>query len=165
MTKPSSYLSQRKSWTVNGEQVAEKPSTYGLALPSCGLAGVDDRCSWCRYLIYSRPSVAGSCKEQPRQLGQIVGGHRQCELDTDTLQSKQHRLADGADLFAPTERFLDELAFSLAHLVAGMSRGAPIDGRVAGLGCHVRRDAHPSELRNEATIVIALVDTERDAPC
>src|SRR6478735_9132527 len=61
---------------------------------------------------------------------------------------------------APAEGLLDLLALALAHCVARMARGAPVDGRAFGLCGHVRRHAHVAQLGDEVGAVVALVGTE-----
>src|SRR5262249_51455769 len=79
--------------------------------------------------------------DQPLQLDEIVGCHRQRELEVELFDATQHRPSQSADSLAPTERLLDPLALLLTDLVSAMAGGATVDsgaaiGRVLS---HVRR--------------------------
>jgi hypothetical protein len=63
---------------------------------------------------------------------------------------------------------LDQLPFALAHGVAGMARGAAIDGSPSGPGVlgHMRRDANPTHGLDPGAPVEQLVRGHGDAaPC
>ena len=81
----------------------------------------------------------------------------------DAVQAAQHGLGDRPDRLAPAERLLDLLALSLAQRVTRVPRRAAIDGGTFRLGRDMRADAHLSQRRNEAMLVIALVGAEGDA--
>lgn len=88
----------------------------------------------------------------PRHSDQIVGGHREGELEGDAPGAAQLRLAQTGDGLRPAEVLLDTLADPLRDGIAGMPRGPEIDAAVsalAGLGqCimerNVWRHAHAS---------------------
>ena len=67
-----------------------------------------------------------------------------------------------ADRLHPAERLLDALADSLARRVAGVARGAAIDGRPAQTSRDVRAHVHGAALIHEVRRIIGLVGTERD---
>src|SRR5215510_2127939 len=73
----------------------------------------------------------GSCwgGDEPWQADQIAAGHRQGELEAELSDATEHGSRKPTDRLAPTERLFDPLPLLLAHRVAGMPRGAAVDGR------------------------------------
>jgi hypothetical protein len=61
--------------------------------------------------------------EQSGHADQIVGGHCEGELEAHARQPTQFDLGKARDCLAPTEGFLDELAFALARFVAFVPLG------------------------------------------
>src|SRR4029079_15500665 len=82
---------------------------------------------------------SGGGTDQFWQSDEIIGGHRQRELESQTLGSTQHGSGESADGLGPAERLLDQLALLLADRVAGMPRGAALDprGSCGGIFGHV----------------------------
>ena len=103
----------------------------------------------------------------PQQLGQadqIVGRGRQRELPADALLAAMPGAPLQGDLLDPAEAFLDPLADALAHRVAGMAGGPPVDRRaaVAGVLGDVRGDLELAQCGDEAGRVEALVAADGD---
>lgn len=67
-------------------------------------------------------------RQQFWQADEVAGGSREGEGHVDTLAAPHPDASQQPDLLAPAEAFLDALANSLAHCVARMTRGTPIDG-------------------------------------
>ena len=72
----------------------------------------------------------GSCcgLDEFWQADEIVAGHCEGEVETELLDAPQHGPCEPADGLAPAERLLDALSLLLAHRIAGMPRGAGVDG-------------------------------------
>src|SRR5580704_12567710 len=98
------------------------------------------------------------------QSDQIVARHRQGELEAEFSDPPEHGPRKPADRLAPAERLLDALSLLLAHAIAGMSRGARVDGGtppadiLGDVGRHVER-AHVGDERSR---VVTLVGAESD---
>lgn len=98
---------------------------------------------------------------QPRE---VVGRHRQRQKLVDLIQSLHHHLADRADEVAPAEALFDALSPALADLVAGVSRGASVDGAATGavdVLRHVRCDVDLAARLDEALGVVRFVGAHR----
>src|SRR5262249_30570942 len=65
------------------------------------------------------------------------------------------RLAKQAHRLQPPEHFLDALAEPLAHCIAGVARGARVEGS-AFLLRHVRRHVERADTLDEVPVVIVL---------
>ena len=107
-----------------------------------------------------------SCGDEPRQSDQVVGSHRQGELEAKACRPAQHRSGKAADGLAPAERFLDALALLLAHRIARVPRCAAVDRRTAARVVlrDVRRDAQRAQVVDERGRVVPLVGAERQPP-
>src|SRR5262245_32459840 len=110
----------------------------------------------------------GSCwgGDEPWQADQIAAGHRQGELEAERSDATEHGSRKPTDRLAPTERLFDPLPLLLAHRVAGMPRGAAVDGRspatdvLSDMRRHVER-AHVGDKRRR---VVTLVGPEGKPP-
>src|SRR5512136_1500466 len=60
---------------------------------------------------------------------QVVGSHREKELNADPDQSSEPSLARSSDRLGPTEDLLDLLPLALTQLVSAPTRRSPIQDR------------------------------------
>ena len=87
----------------------------------------------------SIPAFRWSCgrAEQVGQPDQVVGGHRQSELESQACDSAQHGPRETTDGLGPPERLLSALALLLADRITRMARRASVDRR-GPIGCVLR---------------------------
>lgn len=104
------------------------------------------------------------CRKQPGEPCEVVGGHRQDEARSNAFEATVDSLRHAADGLGPAEGLLDPFAVLLGQRVARVPRGAPIDGRMAGLLRHMRGDAGLSEVADEVGAVVSFVRAERQPP-
>src|SRR5882757_7457068 len=108
----------------------------------------------------------GSCRgsEELWQADQIVAGHRQGELEAELCDAAEHGSRKPADRLAPTERLFNTLPLLLAYRIAGMPRGAGVNGRppAADVLCDVRRHVERAHVGDKRRRVVALVGAECD---
>jgi len=105
-----------------------------------------------------------SGRQELRQPGQIAGCHGHRELRADPVEASVNSLGYAAHGFGPSEGFLDFPPAPLGQGIAGMLRGAPVDGRMTGLLRNMRGHDHPPEFGDEVATVVSLVRPERQAP-
>src|SRR5713101_8452772 len=103
-------------------------------------------------------SHSSSCGRRPEcpEPHQVVDGHREREHPADALASSVSRLAEQAHGLQPAEYFLDALTEPLAHPVAGVARGARVEGGDVLLR-HVRGHVEGPDALDEVAVVIVLV--------
>ena len=115
-----------------------------------------------------------SCRGSCEQLGyseQVVGGGREGEDSFGPCAPPDLHLIIAGLRLDPAEDLLDALADALADGVAGVARGAPVDGGFAPLAGladravdgEVRRDLARSQIADELRHVISLIRAEGDA--
>jgi hypothetical protein len=126
-----------------------------MALGGCGSAL--RAIAACPYALGSRGG------QQSRHPDQIVGCHREGELEAHVRQPSHFHLGEAGDRLAPAERLLDELAFALAHLVALVACRPAVDRGAFDLRRDVRRHALLPEIGDEVGRVVALVGSQRQA--
>src|ERR1700681_5114142 len=99
------------------------------------------------------------------QADQIVTRHRQGELEAEFSDPPEHGPRKPADRLAPAEWLLDALSLLLAHGIAGMSRGARVNGGTppADVLGDVRRHVERAHVGDERSRVVTLVGAEGDA--
>ena len=73
-------------------------------------------------------SSSGGNGDQSRQLDEVIGRHRQCELEGKPVHAAEHWACQTADGLAPAERLLNQLVLLLADLVIAMASCAAADG-------------------------------------
>src|SRR6202795_3761112 len=109
----------------------------------------------------------GSCGglEELWQSDQIVTRLRQGELEAEFSDSPEHGPRKPADRLAPAEWLLDALSLLLAHGIAGMSRGARVDGGApsADVLGDVRRHVEGAHVGDERSRIVTLVGAQSDA--
>src|SRR3954453_15274192 len=91
---------------------------------------------------------------------QIVGRCREGEDPPHFENAAMFQFAQQGDVFQPAETLLDPLAFLLTLGIAGVPRGAPIDGAAAPSAVvlrHMRRNVHPAAFLDELPLVETLV--------
>src|SRR5438477_8115449 len=93
---------------------------------------------------------------------QVVGGQGEREIPVHPGQSAVSHLPRHPHRLQPAEDLLDPFPQPLAHLVGDMPGRATIEGAVADLPGHVRRDIMLAQLLHEGRHVIALVSTQGD---
>src|SRR5216684_5985299 len=96
-------------------------------------------------------------RQQCAQAYQVVGRRGEGHDPIDETASTMPQLPQPADRLHPTKDLFNQLPFLLADQVAGVSRGAAVDGAAFDLLRDVRRDAQGSHARDEAGDVEALV--------
>ena len=116
-------------------------------------------------------AVRPSCGAQSWPSREIVDGQINVEQSAEFADAAHLGLAQRDVLFAPAENTPGRLAPDLADFVAGVTRGAPVDGALAPLAGfrlrvvlrHVRRDAERAQISGMILRVITLVGAEGDA--
>src|SRR5215813_5965849 len=101
--------------------------------------------------------------EQVAQPDQVVGGHRQSELESQACDPAQHGPRETTNGLGPAERLLGALALALADRITRMSRRASVDrrGSVGGVLCNVRRDVEVAQIVDELAHIVSLVGAKR----
>src|SRR5262245_40880307 len=121
-------------------------------------------CGWTpRADRFRRQSGGGA--DECGQSNEIVGGHREGELEGQASRTAQLRSAAPADALAPAEWFFGSLALLMADGIARVSCGAPVDGRpsAAVILSDVRRHVQRAQVVDELSCIVGLVRTQRDA--
>jgi hypothetical protein len=92
------------------------------------------------------------------------GGGCEGEGQVDTCQAAESGLFQAGHRFDPAERLFDPLAHPLAHRIATVPRGAPVDCRApaAGVLGDMRAHVQFAQLHHEVLRIIALVGREGD---
>ena len=94
---------------------------------------------------------------------EVVGRRNEHREPVNLRRSAQLDLSQGSDGLPPAEHFLDPLAQSLADGIAGVARGAGVDGTGLLLR-HVRRQSQRAQLTDEVLCVVVLVPAQGAAP-
>src|ERR1700730_9855607 len=103
------------------------------------------------------------CRRQLGKTNQIVGSSGENEEPFDERTTAMPCLAQASNSLDPAEGLLDARPLAHAEGVAGMARGAAIDGRAAiGIVLHdVRCAAEFAAIRNELGSIVVLVCADR----
>src|SRR5260221_87562 len=151
-----------------------KNAVLGPMLPMAGGRQAGARCGGSRRSRDFRHALRRSsmlqtdssrCGQQFRDADEIVGGGGEDEEPFDQPAAAMTGLAQPGDGLDPAERLLDPLALDHADGIAGVARGAAVDGRAA-VGIVLRDVRHAAALAaagHEVGGVIVLVRADRAA--
>src|SRR6266516_5429398 len=134
-------------------------------------AVIRGRCGGC----LERPTRSAGCgtclvgsarRRDPHQscdADQVVGGGDQIAGQSRPLQAEKACAAEATHRLHPAEDLLHAFADSLADAIAGVPRGAPINGAAATTGVlgYVWRDVAFAHVLNKVLGVVVLVATQR----
>src|SRR5450759_2441447 len=123
--------------------------------PLSGVSGAD---------LWPFTSGRRRLRQQTSHPHQVVGRAGEGEDCAHLGLTAVTQLAQAADDLHPAVALLDALAPPQADDVAGVARGAPVDGAVALLAGHVRGDAQGARPGDEIGGVVALVGSDAHAP-
>src|SRR5438552_8059290 len=110
--------------------------------------------------------VGSARRRDPHQSSdadQVVGGGDQIAGQSRPLQAEKARAAEATHRLHPAEDLLHAFADALADAIAGVPRGAPINGAAATTGVlgYVWRDVAFAHVLNKVLGVVVLVATQR----
>src|SRR6185503_19059597 len=109
--------------------------------------------------IPSASSASRPLRDEVAPAHQVVGSGAEAKQPVDEASAAVAEFPKEPYGLHPAKGLFDQFPFALAHGVAGMARGAAIDGAPSGTGVlrHVRRDAHPTHGPDPGTPVEELV--------
>src|SRR3954447_18135695 len=104
-------------------------------------------------------------RQQAAESHNVVRGSTEGEDPVHQSAATMPQFAKPADGLDPSKGLLDELALALTDGIARMARRAAIDAAapLRGVLCHMRRDVHLPQGRDECRHVVPFVHPQGDA--